>query len=240
MNPPRTVLITGIGRRIGQHIAAHYLAQGDRVMGTYRQPSAAVAELEAQGLIALPCDLTRAADIDALVSHIQHHTDHVDAIVHNASLWFDDAQCAEDADKITAMYTVHVTAPIALTLKLQQAMPAESQQGQAGRLVVFISDAQSPHGGYAHMHYHASKAAAESAARSLAKKLKPHTRVNILAPGLILFHPHDTAAARQQRLAENLLPFEPGAAVIAQTLDYLLACPALDGARIAVDCGYTI
>jgi dihydromonapterin reductase/dihydrofolate reductase len=239
MTAPRTLLITGIGRRIGQHLAAHYLAQGDRVIGTYRQPTAAVAELEAQGLIALPCDLTQAAEVESLVSHIQQHTNRLDALVHNASLWFDDAQCTQDASKIAALYTVHVTAPITLTLMLQQAIPASSQQGQAERLVVFISDAQSWQGDREHIHYHASKAAAESAARSLAKKLNPHTRVNTIAPGLIMFHPHDTAAARQQRLAQNLLPFEPGAAVIAQTLDYLLACPALDSARITVDCGYT-
>ncbi|MGC8696902.1 MAG: SDR family NAD(P)-dependent oxidoreductase [Halothiobacillus sp.] len=239
MNPPRTLLITGIGRRIGQHLAAHYLAQGDRVIGTYLRHTSDVAALEAQGLIALPCDLTQAAEVERLAAGIAEHTSTLDALVHNASVWFDDAQCAQDADKISALYTVHVTAPIALTLRLQQALPAESRQGQAGRLVVFITDAQCLSGGSEHAHYFASKAAAESAARSLAKKLKPHTRVNTIAPGLILFHPHDTASAREHRLAQNLLPFEPGAAVIAQTLDYLLACPALDGARIKVDCGYT-
>jgi dihydromonapterin reductase/dihydrofolate reductase len=239
MTAPRTLLITGIGRRIGQHLAAHYLAQGDRVIGTYRRHTSDVAALEAQGLIALPCDLTQAAEVLKLAACIQQHTPTLDALVHNASLWFDDAQCAQDTGKIAALYTVHVAAPITLTLMLQQAIPAMAQRGQAGRLVVFISDAQCLSGGPEHAHYFASKAAAESAARSLAKKLSPHTRVNTIAPGLIMFHPHDTDAARQQRLSQNLLPFEPGAAAITQTLDYMLACPALDGARIKVDCGYT-
>ncbi|HQS03064.1 MAG: hypothetical protein B7Y07_12225 [Halothiobacillus sp. 24-54-40] len=239
MTPPRTVLITGIGRRIGQHLAAHYLAQGDRVIGTYRNHTDTVARLEAQGLIALPCDLTQTVDLARLVTRITQLTTQLDAIIHNASVWFDDAECAADPNKILALYAVHVTAPVALTLQLHTALPAQSQHGQAGRLVVFITDAQCLNGGSAHAHYFASKAAAESAARSLAKKLKPHTRVNTIAPGLIMFHPHDTATERQQRLAQNLLPFEPSATAIAQTLDYMLACPALDGARITVDCGYT-
>lgn len=239
MSAPRTLLITGIGRRIGEHLAAHYLAQGDRVIGSYHTHTEAVARLEAQGLIALPCDLTQAADIASLVTCITQTTAQLDAIVHNASVWFDDATCATDPDKIHALYAVHVTGPIALTLQLHAALPAQAQRGQAGRLVAFITDAQCLSGGSAHAHYFASKAAAESAARSLAKKLKPHTRVNTIAPGLIMFHPLDTVTERQQRLSLNLLPFEPSPTVIAQTLDYLLACPALDGARIVVDCGYT-
>ncbi|MHB8919845.1 MAG: SDR family NAD(P)-dependent oxidoreductase [Halothiobacillus sp.] len=239
MSQARTLVITGVGRRIGAHLAAHYLAQGDRVIGTYRESNETITRLEAQGLIAVPCDLTVPADVSHLVANISRYAQTVDALVHNASVWFDDAACETDAHKIHELYEVHVTAPIALTLQLQQAIPAVSTHGQAGRLVVFITDAQCLAGGSDHAHYFASKAAAESAARSLAQKLAPHTRVNTLAPGLILFYPHDDAAARSARLRHNLLPFEPGAQVIAQTLDYFLSCPALDATRITVDCGYT-
>ena len=45
MTPTRTLLITGVSRRIGAHLAAHYLAKGDRVIGTFRHETAELAAL---------------------------------------------------------------------------------------------------------------------------------------------------------------------------------------------------
>lgn len=239
MSPNRTLLITGVGRRVGAHLAAHYLALGNRVIGTYRQRTEEVDRLESQGMLAFSGDLTNPDEIAGLVDFIQNHTRILDAVIHNASVWYSDADCARVPARVHELYQIHVTAPVTLSEQLQSALPAESVDGQAGRLIVFITDARCQRGEDDHLHYMASKAAAESAARSLALKFAPHTRVNTIAPGLILFQPKDPTDKRVERLEKNLLPFEPGSIAIAQTLDYLLACPAVDAARMTVDCGYS-
>lgn len=239
MSPSRTLLITGVSRRIGAHLAAHHLALGNRVIGMYRQRTEEVDMLESQGMLAFAGDLANPDDILGLVDFIQNHTRILDAVIHNASVWYSDADCAQVPARVHELYQIHVTAPIALSEQIQSALPAKSVDGQAGRLIVFITDARCQRGEDDHLHYMASKAAAESAARSLALKFAPHTRVNTIAPGLILFQPKDPADKRAERLEKNLLPFEPGSAAIAQTLDYLLACPAVDAARMTVDCGYS-
>lgn len=238
MTAPRTLLITGVSRRIGAHLAAHALKRGDRVIGTYRQPSNELSALCAQGLIALPLDLTQAVEIPPFLDAVLTHTDRLDAIVHNASGWPSDDECIAQPERIAALYQLHVTTPVVLTQQLQARLPATvTAAGRPSRRVIFITDTQTRTGSPQHVHYLASKAAAESAMRSLAIALAPHTQVNAIAPGLILFRPNDSAALRAERLRQNLLPFEPGAAVIAQTLDYLLDCPAVTGSILPVDGG---
>ncbi|WP_407275690.1 SDR family oxidoreductase [Halothiobacillus sp. DCM-1] len=238
MSAPRTLLITGISRRIGAHLAEHYLALGDRVIGTYRHETETLQALRARGLHAIRADLALPDSIPPLVEAIATHTPRLDAIVHNASIWPSDADCARDPGLIAQLYQLHVTTPVNLTLALHQRLPPpEPVNGRATRSVVFLTDAKVSAGNLGFIHYLASKAAAESAMRSLALTLAPHTRVNAIAPGLILFHPQDHAEKRAARLAMNLLPFEPGASVIADSVDYLLQCPAVTGTTLRVDAG---
>ncbi|ACX96935.1 SDR family oxidoreductase [Halothiobacillus neapolitanus] len=241
MNARRTLLITGVSRRIGAHLAAHYLARGDRVIGTYRQETDELAKLREQGLHAVQIDLTDTAALAGLIDDIAAYTDRLDAIVHNASIWPSDADCDADCTRqpplISQLYQLHVTTPVQLTLALQHRLPAPIKDGRATRTVVFLTDTKVSAGSDGHLHYLASKAAAQSAMRSLAISLAPHTRANAIAPGLILFHEQDSAEKRANRLAKNLLPFEPGAEVIAQSMDYLLDCSAVTGITLPVDCG---
>ena len=234
---PRAILITGVARRIGAHLAQHYLNQGYMVLGSYRHRTAELDTLVAQGLIAVPADLTTEAGIECLIEQAEALTVPLTAIVHNASIWPSDADCRTDPSLLTALYRLHVAAPVVLTQRLQITRPARTENGQPSRLVVFITDAKTPAGDPHFVQYLASKTAAESAMRSLAIALAPHTRVNAIAPGLILFHPQDSAEARCQRLSQNLLPFEPGAAVIADSIDYLIRCSAITGTTLTVDAG---
>jgi dihydromonapterin reductase/dihydrofolate reductase len=234
----KIILITGVGRRIGAHLAAHLMNQGHRVIGTYRKHTPQLATLIDQGLIAVPCELTEPAAAQKLGAAVIAAVSRLDAIIHNASVWYDDTECALDPTKSAELYHVHVTAPVQITEEFQRILPVSDQAGRASRLVLFLSDTAAHDGEAGHLHYLASKAAAESAVRSLAKRLAPHTRVNAIAPGLIMFYPEDDEGYRARRLQQNLLPFEPGAHVICQTVDYLLACPAINATTIKVDNGH--
>ncbi|KTG17992.1 MULTISPECIES: SDR family NAD(P)-dependent oxidoreductase [unclassified Guyparkeria] len=234
----QTILITGVTRRVGAHLAEHLLDAGHRVIGTYRRETDALRMLIDKGLIALPLDLLERDRLDAFADTVAERTDRLDLVVHNASIWHGDADCKADPQLATAMYTVHVTSPIELTEALQRALPArERDDGRADRQVVFLTDAHIDEGEPNHIHYIASKAAIESSIRSLALRYAPHTRVNAIAPGLLMFHPEDDADYRHQRLARRLLPFEPGPGVVAETIDYLMACPLINQAVIRLDTG---
>jgi len=234
----QTILITGVTRRVGAHLAGHLLDAGHRVIGTYRRETDALHTLIERGLIALPLDLLERDRLTNFADQLAARVERLDLVVHNASIWHADADCAADPSLATVMYTVHVTSPIELTEALQRVLPARVRDdGQASRQVVFLTDAHIDEGEPQHIHYIASKAAIEGSIRSLALRYAPHTRVNAIAPGLLMFHPGDNADYRRQRLARRLLPFEPGPGVVAQTIDYLMACPLINQAAIRLDTG---
>lgn len=236
-----TILITGVTRRVGAYLASHYLDRGWQVIGTHKRVNQTLEDLTERGLVPLYSDLSLPGAGTTLAEQVCSVTNQVDVVVHNASLWFDDADCAADPERITAMQQLHVHNPLLFTQALAETLPVTAaSNGHAQRMVVFLTDAHISRGTPDHIHYTASKAAIEGVIRSLALKYHPHTRINAIAPGLLMFHPHDSAAHRQQRLSERLLPFEPGPAVVGQTLDYLIDCPLINQAIIKLDTGHRI
>jgi NAD(P)-dependent dehydrogenase (short-subunit alcohol dehydrogenase family) len=85
------VLITGGSRGIGATTAHTCAQQGYDVALTYRnkvaRAQAVVESIEQQGQrgLALACDMTRLTEIGRFFEHLQHWTDHLDALILNAS-----------------------------------------------------------------------------------------------------------------------------------------------------------
>lgn len=237
-NDNQTLVITGVSRRIGAHLAEYFLRAGFRVVGTYRNRRGRIDELEALGMIALELDLLDQTQISSFPARIKEHTDRIDTLIHNASVWHSDEACLVDPNKALAMHQVHAVAPITLTEMLNQAIPpGASQHGLPNRQILFISDAHISDGAPNHTHYAASKAAIEGALRSLAVKYAPQVRINVIAPGLMMFHPHDDDALRKERLNCRLFPIEPGADEMRKTVEYLIGCRTINQAIIRLDTG---
>ncbi len=100
-----------------------------------------------------------------------------------------------------------------------------------------ISDDVTRKGSARHIAYAASKAGLDNLTLSFAARLAPGVKVNGIAPALIQFNEGDDEAYRQKALDKSLLGFEPGAAVIYQSLRYLLDTPYLTGSILAVNGG---
>ncbi|MGC9457788.1 MAG: SDR family oxidoreductase [Halothiobacillaceae bacterium] len=227
------ILITGVGRRIGAHLAGHCLDRGWHVLGTCRnRDTATIRALESRGMQAIECELTDRASVQSMIDQVRSGG-RLNALVHNASVWHRDDQVAESPEQADELFAVHVRSPWEITEALAESLHDPQQPGN----VVFITDANIAHGKPEHMIYLATKAGTESLVRSMARKHAPGIRVNGIAPGLILFHPEDDEDYRQRRLAKRLLPFEPGPEVIAQSLDYLIDCPYLTGTVLRVEGG---
>ena len=66
---PTTVFIAAISSDIGQSMARLYRARGWNVIGTYRD-SSQLGGLTTAGIVLLPCDITKPADIDAVAKSL--------------------------------------------------------------------------------------------------------------------------------------------------------------------------
>ena len=105
------LLITGVGKRAGLHLARTFLDRGQRVIGTYRTRREAIDALEAQGAELHRCDFYEEREIDALMDAVQAGHGALRGIIHNASDWLPDRGELPPAEIMHRMMQVHVTTP---------------------------------------------------------------------------------------------------------------------------------
>lgn len=225
------ILITGASQRIGLHCAERLLGEGQPVIISYRQEREAVAHLREMGAVTIHADFASEAGILEFIDELKAHTQHLRAIVHNASAWVADS-AGDEAAAFQQMVNVHMLAPYLINLHcadlLRTSNPAD---------IVHISDDVTRKGSAKHIAYCASKAGLDNLTLSFAARFAPSIKVNGIAPALILFNPDDDADYRYKSLAKSALGIEPGAEVIYQSLRYLLENPYVTGTTLTVNGG---
>lgn len=225
------ILITGASQRIGLHCAERLLGEGQPVIISYRQERETVAHLREMGAVTIHADFASEAGILEFIDDLKAHTQHLRAIVHNASVWVADS-AGDEAAAFQQMVNVHMLAPYLINLHcadlLRTSNPAD---------IVHISDDVTRKGSAKHIAYCASKAGLDNLTLSFAARFAPSIKVNGIAPALILFNPDDDADYRYKSLAKSALGIEPGAEVIYQSLRYLLDNPYVTGTTLTVNGG---
>lgn len=225
------ILITGASQRIGLHCAERLLGEGQPVIISYRQERETVAHLREMGAVTIHADFASEAGILEFIDELKAHTQHLRAIVHNASAWVADS-AGDEAAAFQQMVNVHMLAPYLINLHcadlLRTSNPAD---------IVHISDDVTRKGSAKHIAYCASKAGLDNLTLSFAARFAPSIKVNGIAPALILFNPDDDADYRYKSLAKSALGIEPGAEVIYQSLRYLLENPYVTGTTLTVNGG---
>ncbi|TBU89741.1 dihydromonapterin reductase [Phytopseudomonas dryadis] len=222
------ILITGAGQRVGLHCAERLLADGHRLIVTYRHEKPALAALRERGALTLHADFDSEASILAFIEQLQGHTDSLRAIVHNASSWPAD----EQASDFQQLFTVHMLAPYLINL---HCAPLLERSAEAD--IVHISDDVARKGSAKRPAYCASKAGLDSLTLSFAARFAPTIKVNGIAPALLMFNPEDDTEYRAKALSKSALGFEPGPQVIYQSLRYLLDTPYITGTTLTVNGG---
>jgi dihydromonapterin reductase/dihydrofolate reductase len=224
------ILITGVGKRIGLHLAKTFLGRGIPVIGTFLTERESLAELSAQGADLYFCDFLDEPQIDLLVQEVRSAYPKLRSIIHNASDWMPDpaGSPADPApgDIMRRMMQVHVTAPYLINLGLAPLLDATSAP-QAD--IIHVGDYVSGRGSTKHIAYAASKAAQDNLTLSFAARLAPKVKVNSIAPALMLFNEHDDEKYREKALQKSLLLREGGLDEFQQTVDYLLASQYITG-----------
>jgi len=228
------ILLTGGGQRLGLYHAERILDHGWPLIVTYRTPRASIEHLVSRGAIAIQADLACDDGVAACIQAVQTHATSLRAIIHNASLWLDDAHIAQHPADFAAMLHVHVHAPYTINLACEPLLRAGTAHLSD---IIHISDTGVRSGDAHHAAYMASKSALENLSLSFAARFAPYIKVNTLAPGLILFNGTDDADYRLERLQQSLLGFEPGAKVVWQAIECLLENPYITGATLPVDGG---
>ncbi|KAG1715187.1 Glucose 1-dehydrogenase 2 [Nymphon striatum] len=172
----KTAIVTGGGRDIGRACVMELAAQGANVAINYHSSSegadSAVAEIKAAGgnAFAMQGDMTKEADVKALVDKAVAEFGQIDTLIHvTGGILARIGMSDMTLDHWNAVMDVNLTS---FMLAWSSIVAMASQAGRDG-------------GGPGAGAYGAAKGAVMTLTRGLAKELGPKTRVNSLCPGMI-------------------------------------------------------
>ncbi|WP_326533512.1 SDR family oxidoreductase [Pseudorhodoferax sp.] len=177
----KTAIVTGAASGFGAEIARQYVAEGARVaLADINEAGArAVAEPLGAAAIAVRCDVTQRADIDAAIAATQQAFGRVDIAVNNAG-WTHRNQPLLDVgeDEFDKVYAINVKSIFHM---VRAVVPAMRAQGGGVILNVGSTAGIRPRPGLTW--YNSSKGAVNLMSKSLAVELAPdRIRVNVICP----------------------------------------------------------
>ena len=229
------ILITGVGQRVGLHLAQNFLMRGIPVLGTYRTQRDSIKELGNNGAKLYNCDFHDELELQNCIRSIVQNYQGLRAIIHNASEWMPDKQ--EDltpAEIMHRMIQVHTSAPYQINLMLENLL---LQSAHKYTDIIHIGDYISSRGSKKHIAYAASKAAQDNLTLSFSARLAPKVKVNSIAPALVLFKQDDDEIYREKTLKKSLMQREAGLDELQNAVDYLLQSQYVTGRILPVDGG---
>lgn len=171
----RSVLVTGGNRGIGKAIAEAFAKDGDKVAITYRsgEPPA--------GFLAVRCDVTDAASVDAAFAEIEEQHGPVEVLIANAGITKDTLLLRMSDDDWSSVIETNLTGSFRVAKRAAKGM----LRLRRGR-IVFISSVVGLLGSAGQVNYAASKSGLVGMARSLARELGSRSiTANVVAPGFV-------------------------------------------------------
>jgi NAD(P)-dependent dehydrogenase (short-subunit alcohol dehydrogenase family) len=236
--PPRVALVTGAARRIGRAIALDLARQGWDV-AVHANNSRDEADSLAQEIVALGrrvvvlrAELTKEAEVSALLPAAAAALGPVGLLVNNASIFEqDDISCMDRAGWDRHM-EANLRAPALLIQDFAAALPADAEG-----VVINIIDQRVLHPGPDFLSYTLSKSGLWTLTRTLALALAPRIRVNAIGPGPVLRSIHQTEAAFAAEVASVPLQRQTDLSEICRAIGFILSARSMTGQMIALDGG---
>ena len=195
----KTALVTGASSGIGRAIAKRSAEDGARVYLTGRRKD----ELEAAAgdigpaAVAVPCDVSQAADLDHVMDVIRGDGRQLDVVVANAGLG--DGSRLQDVTEEQFDHVFGVNTKGSL-LTVQKSLPLLA----ASASVILLASSTIHQGADRMGIYAASKAAVRSLGRTWAAELAPRgVRVNVITPGPIATPAIERLAGRLGQSVED-------------------------------------
>lgn len=174
----RSVLVTGGNRGIGRAIAERLLADGHKVAVTTRASSAGSAPA---GALAVECDITDSASIDAAFATVEAEHGNVEVLIANAGTNKDTLLMRMNEEDFAGVVDANLTGAFRLAKRANRAM----LRARFGR-VIFIGSVVGLAGTAGQANYAASKAGLVGLARSIAREVGSRSiTANVVTPGFI-------------------------------------------------------
>jgi 3-oxoacyl-[acyl-carrier protein] reductase len=171
----RSVLVTGGNRGIGKTIAEAFVANGDQVAVTYRSGE------PPEGVLAVKCDVTDPASVDAAFAEIEAAHGPVEVLVANAGVTQDTLLLRMSEEDWSKVIETNLTGSFRVAKRAAKGM----LRLRRGRLV-FISSVVGLLGSAGQVNYAASKAGMVGIARSITRELgSRNITANVVAPGFV-------------------------------------------------------
>ena len=171
----RSVLVTGGNRGIGRAIAEAFLANGDRVAITSRNGEGP------EGALAVACDVTDAASVDAVFTEVENAHGPVEVLVANAGITNDQLLLRMSEEDFTSVVDTNLTGAFRVVQRATKGM----MRLKRGRIVL-VSSVVGLLGSPGQVNYAASKSGLVGMARSITRELGARgVTANVVAPGYI-------------------------------------------------------
>ncbi|KDN28882.1 dihydromonapterin reductase [Vibrio fortis] len=231
-----TILITGVGKRLGFALAQQLLSDGYKVIGTYRSDYPQLKQLRDCGADLQQVDFYQQSSVEGFLHYVAQEYRTLRAVIHNASDWKPENKQnpSENAFQImNQMMTVHASVPYLVNLTLKDQLMAGYETSD----IIHISDYVAEKGSKKHIAYAASKAALNNLTLSFSTMLAPKVKVNTVSPAMIKFNDHDDDAYKAKALQKALIPAEAGFEEIVDGIKYVLASHYMTGRTLHLDGG---
>ena len=186
--------------------------------------------------------LSSLADIRVMTSprvlkYVSTHYAHLDAVIHNASIYEPDEAHATDFDAFyERLFHIHMRVPAQINNALKGALHNTKQPGNIIHITDIYADNPNPDYGL----YCSTKAGLENLSKSFAKRFAPGIRVNTIQPGPIKFLAEHTTEQKQSVMSETLLEGEGGFQPIYKAILAILDNAYMTGASVRVDGGRSL
>ena len=181
----KVALVTGAGRGIGRGIALAFAEMGADVVCAARTPAEIDATAEAaralgRRALAIPCDVTDAAQLETLARETIARLGHVDLLVNNAGGYPPMSALDTDGPSWEWCFRFNLTSAFLLT---RACLPHMIERGGGAVLNISPAAGRIIRGGF--VAYGTAKAALSFMTRQLAAEFAPKVRVNALAVGAV-------------------------------------------------------
>ncbi|MDN3701519.1 dihydromonapterin reductase [Vibrio artabrorum] len=231
-----TILITGVGKRLGFALAQQLLSDGYNVVGTYRSDYPQLQLLRDRGADLQQVDFYQQSSLERFLHYVGQEYKTLRAIIHNASDWQPENKKnpSENASQIiNRMMTVHACVPYLVNLTFKDQL----MSGDKTSDIIHISDYVAEKGSKKHIAYAASKAALNNLTLSFSAMLAPKVKVNTISPAMIKFNEHDDEAYKTKALQKALIPTEAGYDEVIDGIKFVLASHYMTGRTLHLDGG---
>ena len=173
----KRAIVTGASRGIGRAIVARFAAEGARVMAAARQRP---ADLPA-GVMWRDCDVTKRADVEALVAAARDAFGGIDVLVNNAGVLVEGTLVDTSDEDWERQFAVNVRS---VFYACRAAIPVMAAGG--GGAIVNLGSVSGQLADFGMAGYNATKAAVHLLTRSIAVDHGPQgIRCNAVCPGWI-------------------------------------------------------